>query len=192
MLRRSKDPIYLRFELVRYAREHGIKPAARQFGTAVKTVRKWLRRWDPGSLRGLADRSRTHPPAARRHRLGAPTGRLAQAALAVVGRSAPQAGLLPELIGEGALAHLARGRALEAEAPEAQDQAVPAGGEEGVAALRADLRRYEGLVRHSGVVGQAKVLGLPRYQYTAREVTSGWHYMAFAQECTLAYAKLFI
>jgi hypothetical protein len=38
---------------------------------------------------------------------------------------------------------------------------------------------------------QAQDLGLPRYQYTAREVTSGWHYMAYAQECTLAYSKLF-
>ena len=48
---------------MRYAREHGVKPAARQFGTTVKTVREWLRRWEPGLLRGLADRSRapTHP-----------------------------------------------------------------------------------------------------------------------------------
>src|SRR3712207_4745696 len=63
MLRRTTDPTYLRFELVRFAREHGIKPAARQFGTTVKTVRKWLRRWEPGSLRGLEDRSRAplHP-----------------------------------------------------------------------------------------------------------------------------------
>jgi hypothetical protein len=38
---------------------------------------------------------------------------------------------------------------------------------------------------------QAQALGLPRYQYTAREVTSGWHYVAYAQECTLAYSKLF-
>lgn len=58
MLRRTKEPTYLRFELVRFACEHSIKPAARQFGTTVKTVRKWLRRWEPGSLRGLEDRSR--------------------------------------------------------------------------------------------------------------------------------------
>jgi transposase-like protein len=58
MLRRTTESTYLRFELVRYAREHGIKPAARQFGTIVKTVRKWLRRWEPGSLRGLEDHSR--------------------------------------------------------------------------------------------------------------------------------------
>src|SRR5256714_1227759 len=58
MLRRTTEPTYLRFEMVRFAREHGIKPAARQFSTTVKTVRKWLRRWEPGSLRGLADHSR--------------------------------------------------------------------------------------------------------------------------------------
>lgn len=44
MPRRMTEPTYLRFELVRYAREHGVKPAARQFGTTVKTVRKRLRR----------------------------------------------------------------------------------------------------------------------------------------------------
>lgn len=64
MLRRTTEPTYLRFELVRYAREHGIKAAARQFSTTPKTVRKWLRRWGPGSLRGLEDRSRAplNPP----------------------------------------------------------------------------------------------------------------------------------
>lgn len=63
MLRHSKDPTYLRFEMVRYARANGIKACARQFSTTVKTVRKWLRRWQPGSLRGLTDRSRAphHP-----------------------------------------------------------------------------------------------------------------------------------
>src|SRR5690242_11213563 len=63
MLRQSKEPTYLRLEMVRYARVYGIKPCARQFSTTVKTVRKWLRRWQPGSLRGLQDRSRAphHP-----------------------------------------------------------------------------------------------------------------------------------
>src|SRR5215210_6249030 len=63
MLRHSKDRTYLRFEMVRYAREFGIKPCARQFSTTVKTVRKWLRRWQPGSLKGLEDQSRAphHP-----------------------------------------------------------------------------------------------------------------------------------
>lgn len=58
MLLRSKEPTYLRLQLVRYAKEFGNKAAARQFSTTVKLGRKWLRGWGPGSLRGLADRSR--------------------------------------------------------------------------------------------------------------------------------------
>ena len=57
-MRQSKDPRYLRYEMVRYARDHGVKPAARAFNTTPKTVRTWLRRWQPGSLRGLEDQSR--------------------------------------------------------------------------------------------------------------------------------------
>ena len=63
VLRQSKEPTYLRLQMVRYARAQGIKPAARYFHTTVRTVRKWLRRWQPGSLVGLYDRSRAplHP-----------------------------------------------------------------------------------------------------------------------------------
>lgn len=63
MLRQSEDRTYLRFEMIRYAREFGIKAAARQFSTTVKTVRQWLRPWQPGSLQGLQDQSRApHNP----------------------------------------------------------------------------------------------------------------------------------
>ena len=34
-----------RLEMVRFAEAHGVKPAARQHGCQVKTVRKWLGRW---------------------------------------------------------------------------------------------------------------------------------------------------
>ena len=55
--RESKDPKYLRFEMVRYAQEHGVKPTARLFGTTPKTIRKWLRRWQPGTLAGFDELS---------------------------------------------------------------------------------------------------------------------------------------
>jgi len=57
-MRLSKDPKLLRYEMVKYARDHGVKPAARVFNTTPKTVRKWLSRWQPGSLRGLPARQR--------------------------------------------------------------------------------------------------------------------------------------
>lgn len=58
IMRKSKDPRWIRYEIVRYAKEEGVKPAARVFSTTPKTVRKWLRRWQPGSLRGLEDQSK--------------------------------------------------------------------------------------------------------------------------------------
>jgi len=55
-MRQSKDPKLLRYEMVRYAKDRGVEPAARVFKATPKTVRKWLSRWQPGSLRGLEDR----------------------------------------------------------------------------------------------------------------------------------------
>jgi transposase len=57
-MRRCKDPKLLKYEMVRFAQEHGVKPAARAFRTTPKTVRKWLKRWQPGSLQGLECRSK--------------------------------------------------------------------------------------------------------------------------------------
>ena len=46
--------------MVKYAVEHGVKPAARVFKTSPKTVRQWRDRWrdDNYSKRSLCDRSR--------------------------------------------------------------------------------------------------------------------------------------
>jgi len=56
IMRKSKDPRWIRHEMVGYAKDKGVKPAARVFGATPKTVRKWLKRWQPGSLRGLENR----------------------------------------------------------------------------------------------------------------------------------------
>jgi transposase-like protein len=44
--------------MVTYARDNGVKAAVRAFSATPKTVRKWLRSWQPGSLRGLEDESK--------------------------------------------------------------------------------------------------------------------------------------
>ena len=48
----------MRLSLASYARQHGIKAAARLFQTTVPTVRKWLRRYQAAGLPGLPARSR--------------------------------------------------------------------------------------------------------------------------------------
>jgi len=44
--------------MVIYAKEHGVKPAARLYATTPKTVRKWLMRFIEGGYKDLADLSR--------------------------------------------------------------------------------------------------------------------------------------
>ncbi len=54
----SKDRYAARLELVEAALVHGIKPTARQYGTTVKTVRKWVRRYEAEKKAGLVEQSR--------------------------------------------------------------------------------------------------------------------------------------
>ena len=42
--------------MVDYALEHGMKPAAREFKTTVKTVKKWVKRFREDPENGLLSR----------------------------------------------------------------------------------------------------------------------------------------
>jgi transposase-like protein len=46
MITASDKNFSLRKNLVMFALENGIKPAARKFETTVKTVRKWVKRFE--------------------------------------------------------------------------------------------------------------------------------------------------
>jgi transposase len=192
MLRQSKEPTYLRFELVRYAREHGIKPAARQFSTTPKTVRKWLRRWQPGSLQGLQDQSRAplHPhrgiTASQRQRAVSLKRRLPSWGAERMKRDFRLA------LSEKAIRRIWHEEGL------IRTKRRKHKTKQCLREVKREWRLFEqtsvdtkDLCDIPELWVQAQALGLPRYQYTAREVTSGWHYVSFAQECTLAYSKLF-
>ncbi len=58
VMRLSKDKKQQRYQMVIHAKEHGVKPTARLYATTPKTVRKWLRRWSTGSYQALNDDSR--------------------------------------------------------------------------------------------------------------------------------------
>ena len=59
-MRLSKDKKQWRYQMVQYAQEHGIKPAARTFNTSPPVVRDWLKRFKTEGYSGLQDRS--HKP----------------------------------------------------------------------------------------------------------------------------------
>lgn len=58
MIRKSKEKTYFRLQLVMYAKEHRVKPTAKDFNTTPKTVRKWLRRYNTEGFAGLEDKSK--------------------------------------------------------------------------------------------------------------------------------------
>ena len=60
VMKNTKDKKLHRMQMVQYAKEHGFKPTARSFQTTVKTVKKWVRRFDSEFYKGLADQS--HAP----------------------------------------------------------------------------------------------------------------------------------
>jgi len=57
-MRLSKDKKQQRYQMVIYAKEHGIKPTARLYATTPKTVRKWLLRFVRDGYQALNDLSR--------------------------------------------------------------------------------------------------------------------------------------
>ncbi len=58
LMRISKDKKQQRYQMILYAKEHGVKPTARLYATEPKTVRKWLKRFKAGGYQALADMSR--------------------------------------------------------------------------------------------------------------------------------------
>ena len=57
-MRNCKDKSLHRYRLVAYAQKHGIKPAAKAFGSQPATIRLWLRRFQAQGYDALRDRSR--------------------------------------------------------------------------------------------------------------------------------------
>ncbi len=53
-----KNIFDFRYKMVKFALEHSISEAAREFSTTRKTVRKWVKRFNESGFKGLNDRSK--------------------------------------------------------------------------------------------------------------------------------------
>ena len=60
VMKDSKDKKQWRYQMVQKAKEAGVKPTAKAFNTTPNVVRKWLKRFNTEGYAGLADRS--HKP----------------------------------------------------------------------------------------------------------------------------------
>jgi len=192
MIRQSKDPKVFRYEVVRYAREHGVKPAASMFNTTPKTVRKWLRRWEPGSMRGLDDQSRA-PKSPK-------TG--------ITGQQKQEVIKLKKMLPSFGADRIKRNFGLKVSEKTIRRIWHQAGllktkrrkhkTKQDLRAIKGQWKLFEQTSMDTKDLDdipelwpQIKTLGLPKVQYTAREVVSGLQFIAYANERSLNYATLF-
>jgi transposase len=191
MIRHHRQPELLRLEVVRYAQERGIKPAARHFGMAVNTVRKWVRRFD-NNLASLRDRCRAphripHKIAPEieaqivqlRHRLPTWGAERLQRdfQLPCSGKAVARVLRQRGLTRRRKRKHQTKQRLREVKKHWALFQQISIDTKD-----LYDIPAYWSAMTHHR---------LPRCQYTAREVVSGLTFLAFAQERSLTYATLF-
>ena len=192
MKQQSKDPRYLRLELVRHAKEQGVKPTARLFGTDPKTVRKWLRRWIPGTLEGLQDQSRAPKNPARRI---SPQQRQRAIALKRLLRSWGAQRIKRDYglaLSEKALRKIWREKNLLRRKRKKHQT------KNDLRAVKAKWKLFQqtcldtkDLIDLPEIWPLIRKANFPKVQYTARETVSGLHFIAFAQERSLAHSNLF-
>jgi transposase len=192
LMRQSKDPRLIRYQMVQFALKNGVKPAAREFNSTPKTVRKWLSRWQPGSLRGLEEKSRAPKNPFKRITPGQ------QRKVIKLKEDLPSWGaarikryfnltLSVKAIRriwkqEGLLRRKRRKHKTKNDLRE----------------VKARWRLFEqldidtkDLIDIPELWPQIKTLRLPKVQYTAREVVSGMMFLGFAQERSLTHATIF-
>lgn len=191
-VRESKDPRLLRYRMVIEANKNGIKPTARLYKTTAHTVRKWLERFD-GTLTSLADRSRA--PRRRPRKLSPDAeAEIVRARKRLPGWGAERLRRIFDLPhSPKAIGRVIRERGLVRKWRRKKHQVKRC--------LREIKRRWnlwQQVVLDTKHLDdlpeywvQAKTLGLPRYQYTARDVTTGSLFLGFSDELSLTYAELF-
>jgi transposase len=192
LIRDMRDAYNHRLRLVQYARQHGIKPAARAFATTVPTVRKWLRRYQHDGPRGLVEQPRAP------HHCPHKTPRAIEEQVLALRRKLPTFGAarlkrefdLP--VSHVAIQRIWREHGLIAKRrrkyQRKQDLAQVKATWRLFQQISADTKDLDDIPRYWP---QAQALRLPPIQYTAREVRSGLLFLAFAQRRSAAASEVF-
>jgi hypothetical protein len=178
--------------MVLYARDQGVKPAARAFRATAKTVRKWLLRFD-GTLGSLADRSRA--PRRRPNKLPPSVDRKIVRLKQRLPRWSP-ARLkrdfdLPWSV--KAIRRICKEHALNRKYRRKKHQTKRC-----LRQVKKAWRLFQQIDIDTKDLcdipeywEQMQRAGLVRYQYTARDVSTGLLFLGYAAELSLSYADLF-
>ena len=193
IMRKSKDKKHLRYQMVVSADSHGIRQTVKNFKTTRNTVRKWYRRWQEKGYQGLEEMSRRphNSPLAtpeeeqdrlvklkkKYKRIGADTIKVIEdipISAKTIRKICRQKGISSR---KRRKKHVTKQNLREVKRKWALFQQVDEDTKDLV-----DIPEYW---------LQMKAKGLPKVQYTARDVTSGMMFLAFADERSLTHATLF-
>jgi len=192
VMRQSQDPKTLRLRMAVYAKDKGVKAAARAFHSTPKTVRKWVNRFD-GKLASLESHSRA--PIKRPRKLGkAAEGRILAAKRSCPRFSARRLKRQFELsYSVKAIARVCREHGLNRpwRRKKPQTKRLLRGGKKHWRLFQQIDVDTKNLCDIPEYWQPLKGLNLPQYQYTARDVTTGLLFLGYRNELSLAYATVF-
>ena len=189
---RADDPAFaLRHQLVTHARAHGLKAAARRFGAARNTVRKWFRRFQALGLDGLKSQSRA--PKSCPHK----TKPSLEARVVALRKKTPGFGarrLIAEFdlpLGHDATQRIIRQHHLTRTRRKKHRRRNDL---RAIKAAYAPFTRFQMDVKYLTDLPfywtQMQNLNLPRFQYTIRELSCGAQFLAYSNELSKTYATL--
>ena len=191
MIRSEDHRFSIRLDMVLYAKKHGIRAAARHYGTHRNTIRKWVRRYEQEGKAGLEELSRT--PNSCPHQTPWQTERKIVEMRQQTGFSARRlkdecdinAGVdaINRVIRKHGLTRKSRRKPhRKSRDLRAQKMALqPMTHFQMDTKDLCDIPNYFSLMHH---------LGLPRYQFTIRDVCTGAQFLSFGSENTTHHAAL--
>lgn len=192
IIKPMKNKFNFRYHLVQYAKTHSVSKAAREFSTTRSTVRKWLNRFEKRNLKTLEDKSKA--PRSCPHKLG----ELDENKIHNTRDKYPQWGpkrlrdLAKLPYGASAIYRVLKERKLCDKKKKYKK--------------KRDLREWKKKhfrvfekfqidVKHLYDIPEfypaMKLLDLPRYEFTARDIISGTTFIAYADEISTTNAGIF-
>jgi len=192
VVRHMKNAFDYRLRLVTYARQRGIKAAARAFQTTVPTVRKWLRRYQAHKLEGLRELSRAPHSCPQKitGELAQRVGEFRRQLPTFSSRRLQREWELP--LGHGAIERILRQHGLlrprRRKYQKKHDLAKMKAAWALFQQISADTKDLDDIPPYWP---QMQACGLPAIQYTAREVRSGLQFLAFASRRSAQASELF-
>jgi len=189
---RSKNHIFdYRLRLVHHAMADGVKPTARAFQTTVKTVRKWRDRYLAEGSSGLLDRSRaTHTCP---HKLS----RKAEQTIIKHRKLLPGFGaqhLKDEFDLSWGVNSIARVIRVNCPTRRRKKKHKKKNDLRAIKAALKPFTHFQMDVKYLNDIPQywpfMQFTGLPRFQYTIRELSTGAQFLTYADEISVTYATL--